>query len=64
MSPAGPGPANVGRWGPAGARGRGGGVREGAAEGPRSGGPRVVFPVVLSPLWGGGGGRGGRARGT
>lgn len=29
-------------------------MREGAAEGPRSGGPRVVFPVVLSPLWGGG----------
>lgn len=42
-----------GRWGPAGRGGKGGGVREGAAEGPLSGGPGV-FSVVLSPWWGGG----------
>lgn len=45
--------------------GKGGGVREGAAEGPRPGGPGVLS-VVLSPLWGGGErresrGHGGRA---
>lgn len=53
MSQAGPGPANVGVGGPRGRRGRGGGLGEGGAEGPRSGGPGDVFSVVLSPLWGG-----------
>lgn len=61
MSLAGPGPANVGVGGPRAAGGKGGGVREGAAEGPRSGGPGVSS-VVLAP-WRGEG-RGGRARGT
>lgn len=53
MSQPGPGPANVGVGGPRGCGGRGGGVGEGGAEGPRSGGPGYVLYVVLSPLWGG-----------
>lgn len=52
-----------GRWGPAGRGGKGGGVREGAAEGPLPGGPGVSS-VVLSPLWGGGERSGGERRGS